>query len=203
MAFQRVPVFELFSPPTRNLVRMAQDGSSIGTETRVFSPNFDVRETSESYILDGELPGIEDKSKIDIEFTGPQTLEIRGRIERSYKQSSEHDRLHGQTTVQGTTAGGEMLLKNDVVEFPLTAANTAAIKSPTRTNVASIASVNVPSGVGTKYWVTERTVGEFQRSFSFPGKIDIDATKASLQNGILKIVVPKKNSGQARRIDIE
>ncbi|KAL7275012.1 hypothetical protein RUND412_002076 [Rhizina undulata] len=202
MAFQRVPVFDLFSPPTRDLVRMVQDGSSIGSQTRVFSPNFDLHETRKSYILEGELPGIEDKSKIDIEFTGPQTLEIRGRIERSYNQSSEDDRLHGQTTIQGTV-DGEVLLRNDVVEFPLTGANTAAIKNPTRTNVASIASVNVPSGVGTKYWVTERTVGEFQRSFSFPGKIDIDATKASLQNGILKIVVPKKNSGQARRIDIE
>ncbi|KAL7267578.1 hypothetical protein RUND412_009832 [Rhizina undulata] len=57
------------------------------------------------------------------------------------------------------------------------------------------------SGVRTKYWVSERTVGEFQRSFSFPGSIDIDAVKASLEHGILKIAVPKKEQAKGRKIE--
>jgi len=42
-----------------------------------------------------------------------------------------------------------------------------------------------------KLWVSERSVGEFSRSFSFPERVDQDAVKASFKNGVLSIVVPK------------
>lgn len=54
-----------------------------------------------------------------------------------------------------------------------------------------------------KYWVSERSVGEFHRSFSFPGRVDQDAVKASLKNGILSVVVPKAHEKPSRRISIE
>jgi len=53
-----------------------------------------------------------------------------------------------------------------------------------------------------KYWVSERTVGEFSRSFSFPGTIDVDAVQANLEHGILKVVVPKKEKPASRRIEL-
>ncbi|KAK0516223.1 hypothetical protein JMJ35_000826 [Cladonia borealis] len=56
---------------------------------------------------------------------------------------------------------------------------------------------------GFKYWISERSVGEFERRFSFPGRVDQDAVKASLRNGILSVVVPKVVKGEARRILIE
>lgn len=40
--------------------------------------------------------------------------------------------------------------------------------------------------------LNERHVGEFQRSFTFPTEVDADNMKASLANGLLRIVVPKK-----------
>ncbi|KAI5815657.1 HSP20-like chaperone [Pyronema omphalodes] len=55
---------------------------------------------------------------------------------------------------------------------------------------------------GPKYWVSERSVGEFSRSFSFPGHVDIDQVKASLEHGILKIVVPKMEKKTGRKIEI-
>ena len=54
-----------------------------------------------------------------------------------------------------------------------------------------------------KYWVSERSVGEFERRFSFPGRVDQEAVKASLKNGILSVVVPKVAAREARRIQIE
>ena len=54
-----------------------------------------------------------------------------------------------------------------------------------------------------KYWISERSVGEFERRFSFPGRVDQDAVKASLKNGILSVVVPKIVRGETRRIVIE
>ncbi|KAL9118111.1 MAG: hypothetical protein Q9187_005348, partial [Circinaria calcarea] len=54
-----------------------------------------------------------------------------------------------------------------------------------------------------KYWVTERSVGEFHRSFSFPTRVDQDNVKASLKNGILSVIVPKMSAPTSRRIEIE
>ena len=54
-----------------------------------------------------------------------------------------------------------------------------------------------------KYWVSERSVGEFERRFSFPGRVELENVKASLKNGILSVVVPKVVAHQSRRINIE
>lgn len=40
--------------------------------------------------------------------------------------------------------------------------------------------------------LNERHIGECQRSFTFPNEVDADDMKASLANGLLRIVVPKK-----------
>ncbi|KAJ5082081.1 30 kDa heat shock protein [Penicillium argentinense] len=51
--------------------------------TRSFAPKFDIRESKEAFHLDGELPGIPQEN-IDIEFTDPQTLVVKGRTQREY-----------------------------------------------------------------------------------------------------------------------
>jgi hypothetical protein len=48
----------------------------------VISPKYDLIELSDSFCLHSEVPGIKDD--IEIEFTDPQTMTIRGRSERSY-----------------------------------------------------------------------------------------------------------------------
>ncbi|KAJ5359560.1 30 kDa heat shock protein [Penicillium cataractarum] len=53
------------------------------------------------------------------------------------------------------------------------------------------------------YWASERTVGEFSRTFSFPIRVDQDNVKASLKNGILSVVVPKATASAAKKITIE
>lgn len=136
-----------------------------------FSPNFDVYETPNEYVLEGELPGLCDKSKVQIEFTDAQTLLVRGHIERSHEQDAQR-RKSLKPTVEDE---GE-----------------ATKKELARTKEAD----------KTKYWVSERNVGEFQRSFSFPGAVDLDLVKASLEHGILKIVVPKKVQAGSRKIEI-
>lgn len=57
---------------------------------RNFSPRFDVRESEEAYHLDGELPGINQKD-IEIEFSDPHTLVIKGHSTRQYEQTNTED----------------------------------------------------------------------------------------------------------------
>ena len=54
-----------------------------------------------------------------------------------------------------------------------------------------------------KYWVRERSLGEFERRFAFPGRVDQEAVKASLRNGILSVVVPKIVEQGVRRVVIQ
>jgi HSP20 family protein len=41
------------------------------------------------------------------------------------------------------------------------------------------------------WWVNERVSGSFTRSFTFPKSINPDDIKATCENGVLKIIVPK------------
>ncbi|KAI5302088.1 hypothetical protein KEM56_001051 [Ascosphaera pollenicola] len=55
-----------------------------------FAPKFDVRETKEGYHLDGELPGLRRKD-IDIEFSDPHTLLVKGEVKREYHTSNAEE----------------------------------------------------------------------------------------------------------------
>jgi HSP20 family protein len=50
------------------------------------------------------------------------------------------------------------------------------------------------------YWISERSIGEFQRSFSFPTSVDVDRVNAGLENGILKVTVPKMEQKGGKRL---
>jgi HSP20 family protein len=56
-----------------------------------------------------------------------------------------------------------------------------------------------------KYWVSERSSGEFHRSFSFSPRVDPVASKGSPKNGIFTIIVPmaKAKAPQLRKVHIE
>lgn len=59
------------------------------------------------------------------------------------------------------------------------------------------------SGQSHKYWATERTFGQFNRTFTFPVLLNQDAVKASLKNGILNVTIPKAAAPSAKRITVE
>ncbi|KAL1982918.1 hypothetical protein VTN96DRAFT_770 [Rasamsonia emersonii] len=131
------------------------------TSIQNWAPRFDVREAKDAYLLDGELPGVNQKD-IDIEFSDPQTLVIKGRIQREYTSPEG-----GEPTTNQVQKGG--LTDKD----------------------------------GHRFWIQERSVGEFHRSFNFPARVDQDNVKASLRNGILSVAVPKAAPPTGRKIAIE
>lgn len=54
-----------------------------------------------------------------------------------------------------------------------------------------------------KYWASERSVGSFQRVFTFPQDINQGDVKASLRKGLLKVTIPKTAPPVSRRIRID
>lgn len=158
-------------------------GGNYTRSRRAFSPNFDVHETEHTYVLEGELPGLDDKKNVNLEFTDDKTLMVSGRIERSWSSGTPPPKAVEGASEQKKIGGGEKTEENAKDQ-----ADSAEKKEQQKSDV--------------KYWVSERSVGEFSRSFSFPGNVDIDKVKASLEHGVLKIIVPKMEKKGGRRIEL-
>lgn len=174
-----------------------------------FQPRFDVRELQDSYELHGEVPGLE-KNNVEIEFTDTQTILVRGRIERVYTTGTppagaalEDISMSGAVTEKGEDASpSHKATVEDDEEEPVEASPEAGhvVKHDKKT------ATTTPKGAAkdsARYWVQERTVGEFSRTFNFPGHVDQQGVKATLNDGILSIVVPKAKKPAARRVAIE
>jgi len=163
---------------------------------KAFAPKFDVKELPESYELHGELPGIEQKD-VEIEFTDSQTLTVRGHTERSYSSGTPPAGFVEGSTSSGaiTEGGGEGKENKDH-------AKTDNHKDSTKKLTEVTAQDGNSPQPEAKYWVSERSVGEFSRSFNFPSRVDQENVRASMKNGILSIVVPKSNKPEGRKITI-
>ena len=153
---------------------------------RTFTPNFDVHETPSAYILDGELPGLSDKSALKVEFSDNQTLIVEGRVDRPVPCPTSGG--EGETEAKEANARegeeSEKELADDGQQ------QQAEAKGPR------------PSRKQLKVWVTERSVGSFRRVFHLPSPVDTDDTRATLEHGVLRLVVPKKVI-EKRRIVVE
>jgi HSP20 family protein len=53
------------------------------------------------------------------------------------------------------------------------------------------------------YRLSERSYGAFSRSITLPPSVDADAIKATMADGVLKIVAPKKPGVEAKAIKIQ
>jgi HSP20 family protein len=165
---------------------------------RTFSPRFDVREVEDAYELHGELPGIDQKN-VDIEFTDLQTITIRGRSERSYTSGTPPAGLVKGGETGGAITEGEEANKAHQATVEDEEAGTKAETSVATTEGQQEQEQQQQRPQG-RFWVSERSVGEFARSFNFPTRIDQDNVKASMKNGILTILVPKIKKHESRKI---
>jgi HSP20 family protein len=164
---------------------------------KTFSPKFDVKELPDSYELHGELPGIEQKD-VEIEFTDAQTLTVRGHTEHSYTSGTPPTGLVEGSGSQGTiTEGGEGIATDDKAKSEKN--GDSVQKSTEGGKKEEKKGAKKPEA---KYWVSERSVGQFSRVFSFPSRVDQDNVRASMKNGILSVIVPKSNKPESRKITI-
>jgi len=168
---------------------------------RSFNPKFDVKEVADAYELHGEFPGTDQKD-IEIEFTDAQTLHIKGRTERSYSSGTPPAGLVESSKSAGAiTQGDSQNSHKATVEDEDADKSTPAEAATSNTEVTK--HEEKPKQPESKYWVSERSVGEFSRSFTFPVRVDQDAVQASMKNGVLSIVVPKAKKNESRKINIE
>ncbi len=54
-----------------------------------------------------------------------------------------------------------------------------------------------------KYHRREREAGKFSRLINFPGQVDVEKVEASMENGVLKVIVPKSKAAKPRQITVK
>jgi len=165
-----------------------------------WQPKFDVRETDSAYELHGELPGMS-KENVSIEFTDAQSLLVKGKVERTYTSGTPPaGALEGSSTGGAITDGKEDKSHKTTVE-DATEDGTPATAKEGEGEVAKTSEEQKPAD-SAKYWLTERSVGEFSRTFSFPTRVNQDDVSANFKDGILSITVPKAAKHEPRRITV-
>jgi len=204
------PLFRLlddFDTYSRQSGAAGPQGSRRAGSGAFWQPKFDVRETSDNYELHGELPGMS-KENVHIEFTDPQSLVVRGRAERSYSSGTPPAGLLDQPNNKGAiTEGGEASSSHkatveDADEGKDQSAGASSDANKQQVEKAVKKQQQQQHDHGVKYWLSERSVGEFSRTFNFPSPVDQDAVSASFKDGILNILVPKAKKQGTRRVAI-
>ncbi|KAH7169918.1 HSP20-like chaperone [Dactylonectria macrodidyma] len=174
-----------------------------------WQPNFDIRETEHAYELHGEFPGVK-KENVNIQFTEPQTIRVHGKTSRSYTSAAPVaapvEEPKANDAVTNDTAEKRKSYQSTVEdEFEHVSGDEADAADPEEVEPKEsdiVAPVPTKPVEKAKYWVTERSFGQFSRSFHFPTRVDQDAVTANFDNGILSIVVPKAKKHEPQSIAI-
>lgn len=56
---------------------------------------------------------------------------------------------------------------------------------------------------GQKTLYSERSVRHYARTFTLPTEVDDGAAEAKLENGVLRVVLPKKQASQAKKLEVK
>jgi HSP20 family protein len=181
------------APGFSSLFRMLDDfdrytGQQLGstqdsTSVTTFSPKFDVAERDKEYTLSGELPGVTPEN-VEIEFTDDQTLVVRGHSERKHTEGDPA--LLGAPEESKKIEGGEGTKKGTAVTKGKGKEGGEEAEKPKA-----------------RYWLSERSYGEFSRVFSFPSAVDQDKVQAKFKDGLLDITVPKAEKRGGKKISIQ
>jgi len=195
-------------PSFTNLFRMLDDFATYNREfqgtqggghvrQRLFSPKFDVSETETAFELHGELPGV-DRENLNIEFMEPQTLVIRGRVERNYSSGTPPAAAVEDTQTSGAITEGTETRHQAAVSKE----DTEAAKENEESTAVAAPQATRPSPRKERYWHQERSIGEFHRTFNFHTRVDETAVSANLDRGVLHVTIPKAAKHETRRVNI-
>lgn len=141
MAITRYEPWGLLTQLQRELERARDDVSGDGSSaTAEWAPAVDIKEASDKFVLQADLPGVKPED-IDVSMENG-VLTIKG-----------EKRTEAKTEQEG-------------------------------------------------YKRVERTYGSFYRRFSLPDTANPDAITAGTKNGVLEIVIPKRESVQPKKINV-
>ncbi|CVL05271.1 related to heat shock protein 30 [Fusarium mangiferae] len=180
--------------------------------SRPWEPRFEAHETEDSFVLYGELPGM-NKEHVTVEFPEPRKLVVSGKVERFTEEpkpvettteqaaptpvtDSDNEDTRSRSSYQATV---EDDVNDDEFEvLSHTSEKSKTVSQPEPENLSEKAQEKQPEQPE-----ESRRSGyskEFSRYFTFPTYINHDAVTADLKDGLLTIVIPKATPKSQRII---
>ena len=214
-----------------SLLELKRNARPRNTCQRPAQHRFDVRETTEAYRVSGEVPGF-DQQNIDISVSGEDTLNIKASFEKREgsaepqeaapanpegNTSKQHDQsgekapdtsaVEVQPRHQATVEDDFEDLGNDSDAGATSKHGKEAESEPSPESPNQVANQTQPSQEISKTdgrkLLSERHFGAFSRTFQFPARINGEGVQASLNNGVLSVIVPKAPIPEVRHIAIQ
>lgn len=181
--------------------------------TRPWEPLFEAHDTEDSFVVYGELPGL-NKEHVTVEFPEPCKLVVSGKGERFTDAPKAAETTTGQTALAPVVESDnedtrsrssyQATVEDDVDgdDFEVlshTSEKSETISQPEPETLSEKAKEKQTEQP--KQPEEPRHSGyrkEFSRYFTFPTYVNHEAVTAELKDGLLTIVVPKATSGSHR-----
>jgi HSP20 family molecular chaperone IbpA len=154
----------------------------------ISSPKADLRETTNMYYLEAEFSGISGPNDIKIHWLNGSTLQIQATIHKTNLEAVWcNDNPDNKPQNQVTDA---VDLENKCGEpYSLGEDVLAQKRGQHNSHVASTMA----------FWLNERRTGVYMRNFCFAVAVDTNGVQAKLSQGLLMIMVPKRETAAVGR----
>jgi HSP20 family protein len=137
-----------------------------------------------------------------------ELLELQERMNRLFDETLSRDRLDEPQVLHGSWVPvADVVERADayVIELELPGLDRQEVTVQAQGAELIVRGQRGPSAGGRPeaFHRLERRHGPFARSFRFPGGIEVSAISAELNEGVLRLTVPKPHASPARRVRVE
>lgn len=177
-----------------------------------FIPRFDLEEDTRFYYFYGEIPGAKAED-ITIEPHDSHTLVIYG---TTHSPSSGHilptlggELINGnersarpptQAPSTGSTEEAKADITSDGNKPPLSLSPQNHNRHSPTSYIEPGSATKAPPRPEHKTLLSERLVGDFHRTFAFPMPVLEEAIRASIEDGVLSLLIPKKQKNDREEV---
>lgn len=170
------------------------------------APDFDVRETASAFYLEGELPGVADTSAVRLDWIDRRTLSIDAVVEK-VDLEAEWGLLRPIRVPSIPPPKSPKMAVEGLLTPPLSKQESSSGSDVGEEDMMAVDEgiEAQPSKPVVREWLSERRVGHYQRTFTFPTDVDASAIRARLGQGLLRVLVPKvvRTSSGTKQVKIE
>ncbi|KAK2671616.1 Alpha crystallin/Hsp20 domain [Fusarium oxysporum f. sp. vasinfectum] len=198
MAFFLPQTFYHIQAPQNPLYHLLRE-----LDHRPWEPRFEAHETEDSFVLYGELPGM-NKEHVTVEFPEPRKLVVSGKVERftespkaaetTTEQTAPSPVIESDNEDTRSRSSYQATVEDDVDDDEFEVLSHTSEKSKTMSQPEPETLSEKAQEKQPEQPEEPRRSGyskEFSRYFTFPTYINHDAVTADLKDGLLTIVVPK------------
>lgn len=185
------PSLSLDSPLYHRDTSYSNIDQNVGRSTRqrpnIGTPDFNVHESEIAYFLEGEFPGVEDKTEIVLKQVSAGTLMVEAKVPKSDLY------FDWEVLMVPPCQSSELASECEKLDTDLThwAVDTEAVQcEPAHDLVYNGTKKDLETGMARDI-VLERRVGHLKRTFTFLTPVDFDSLRSKFTHGLLRIMVLK------------